>query len=155
MRNKLIPAIVLLAATSAGLAVSIVAYALIYPQSVLATRRSTGHGTLNGRVIGPDDKPVSHAQITYQSSAGMKVHIVHADSQGRFSIPKLKTDNYEVRADSQGLFSEWVHNVQVTSGKERSLDLRLEYSKAPTLQVAPKKRAGVQAVSSGNKTHQP
>src|ERR1700737_889361 len=116
MRDKLFLPILLLAATSFGLAFSALTYALVHPRSVLAATRHDGHGTLTGKVTGPDDKPVSHAAITYQSSAGMKVHIIHTDSQGRFTISKLKTDNYEVRADSHGLFSEWVHNVQVIGG---------------------------------------
>lgn len=131
MRDKLFLAIVLLATSSLGLAVSALTYALVYPQSVLAAPRHDGHGILTGKVTGPDDKPVSHASITYQSSAGMKVHIIHTDSQGRFTISKLKTDNYELRADSHGLFSEWVHNVQVIAGRETTLDLRLEYTKSP------------------------
>lgn len=131
MKKKLLLPILFLTASSAGLAFSVVAYALVYPQSVLAGARSAGRGNLNGRVIGPDDRPVPHAVVTYQSSAGMKVHIVRADSQGRFEISRLKTDNYEVRADSKGLFSEWIHNVQVTAGRGRTIELRLEYTKSP------------------------
>lgn len=150
MRNKLFLAIVLLGTTSAALAFCIVAYALAYPQSVLA-QRHTGHGALTGTVIGPDDKPVSHALVTYQSSAGMKPHVVHADSQGRFTIAKLKTDNYEVRAHSKGLFSEWMHNVSVTAGREKTLNLRLEYTNGPLRQPSSKAKAA-RPVSSGRGT---
>jgi hypothetical protein len=152
MRNKFFLAIVLLTTSSVGLAFSFLAYALVYPQSVLAAQRPASRGTLSGRVIGPDDKPVSHAAVIYQSSAGMKVHIVHADSQGRFSISKLKTDNYEVRAHSKGLFSEWMHNVQVTAGRERTLDLRLEYMKAPLQQPSSKRNSAAKPVSSRRDT---
>ncbi|HXN22669.1 MAG TPA: carboxypeptidase-like regulatory domain-containing protein [Candidatus Dormibacteraeota bacterium] len=152
MRNKLFLAIVLFSTSSAALAFCIVAYAIIYPQSVLAAQRHTGHATLTGTVIGPDDKPISHALVTYQSSAGMKVHIVHADSQGRFRISKLKTDNYEVRADSKGLFSEWMHNVQVSAGRERTLNLRLEYTKAPLKQHSTKAKAAAKPASSRSDT---
>jgi hypothetical protein len=152
MGNRFFLAVVLLTTSSVGLAFSALAYALVYPQSVLAAQRRTGHGTLRGTVIGPDDKPVPHASITYQSSAGMKVHIAHADSQGRFSLTKLKTDNYEVRADSQGLFSEWMHNVQVTAGRERALDLRLEYKKAPLQQPSSTRKATPKPVSSRRNT---
>lgn len=142
MRKKLRLPIFLMTTSSVGLALAVLAYALIYPQSVLAAHRAAGNGALSGRVIGPDDRPVPHAGVIYQSSAGMKVHIVHADSQGRFHITKLKTDNYEVRAISKGLFSEWMHNVQVTAGRERSIDLRLEYTKSVLPQVSSKGKAG-------------
>lgn len=154
MRNKLFLAIVLLSTTSAALAFCIVAYALAYPQSVLAAQRHAGHGALTGTVIGPDDKPVSHALVTYQSSAGMKPHVVHADSQGHFTISKLKTDNYEVRAHSKGLFSEWMHNVQVTAGREKTLDLRLEYMKAPLQKPSSNRKAVQKPVSSRRNTTQ-
>lgn len=152
MRNKFFVAIVLLTTSSAGLAFSVLGYALVYPQSVLARQRTVGHGVLSGRVIGPDDKPVSHASVTYQSSAGMTVHIVHADSQGHFIITKLRTDNYEVRAHSKGLFSEWMHNVQVTAGRENTLDLRLEYTKAPLRQPSSNRKTAQKPASSPRNT---
>jgi len=88
-----------------------------------------GAGTLTGVVIGPDDKPVAHAAITYQSSAGNAPHAIHTDAHGRFTITKLKSDNYEVRASAKGVFSEWEKNVTVRSGQTKSVTLRLEYAK--------------------------
>jgi hypothetical protein len=88
-----------------------------------------GAGTLAGVVIGPDDKPVAHAAVTYQSSAGTAPHAIHTDAHGRFTITKLKSDNYEVRASAKGVFSEWEKNVTVRSGQTKSVTLRLEYAK--------------------------
>jgi hypothetical protein len=88
-----------------------------------------GAGVLTGVVLGPDDKPVSHASVTYQSSAGVAPHAVRADSQGRFTIAKLHSDNYDLRASGRGVFSEWEKNVSVRSGQTKSVTLRLIYAK--------------------------
>ena len=88
-----------------------------------------GSGVLSGVVLGPDDKPVPHASVSYQSSGGMAPHAVHADSQGRFTISKLRTDNYDLRASGRGVFSEWEKNVAVRSGRTKSVTLRLIYAK--------------------------
>jgi hypothetical protein len=88
-----------------------------------------GSGVLSGVVLGPDDKPVPHASVTYQSSAGIAPHAVRADSQGHFTITKLRSDNYDLRASGKGVFSEWEKNVTVRSGQTKSVTLRLIYAK--------------------------
>jgi hypothetical protein len=85
-------------------------------------------GVITGVVLGPDDKPVSHASVTYQSSAGIAPHAVRADSRGHFTITKLHSDNYDLRASGRGVFSEWEKNVTVRSGKTKSVILRLVYA---------------------------
>jgi hypothetical protein len=94
----------------------------------LAAAPQSGSGILAGVVIGPDDKPVPHAVITYQSGGGSAPHVVHADAKGHFSIPKLRSDNYELRASGKGVFSSW-ENVSVRSGKTKAVRLRLIYAK--------------------------
>jgi hypothetical protein len=92
-----------------------------------------GNSELAGVVLGPDDKPVAHASITYQSSDGTAPHITHTDSRGHFSITGLARDNYDLRASANGLFSEWEKNVTVGAGHAvtTTITLRLIYSKAP------------------------
>jgi Carboxypeptidase regulatory-like domain len=89
----------------------------------------TGSGVLSGVVIGPDDKPVPNAVITYQSGGGSAPHVVHADTRGRFSISKLHNDSYDLRASGNGVFSEWERNITVRSGKVKSVTLHLIYAK--------------------------
>jgi hypothetical protein len=103
--------------------------ALLAVRSVGAAPQRRGTGILTGVVLGPDDRPVPHAAVTYQSSAGNAPHAVHADSQGRFTITKLKSDNYDLRASGKGVFSEWEKNISVRSGHTQSLTLRLIYAK--------------------------
>ena len=102
---------------------------LFADRTVLAEPQSKASGTLTGLVIGPDDRPVAHAVITYQSSGGNAPHAVHADAKGRFTISKLRSDAYEVRASGRGVFSEWEKNVFVRSGKTKDVTLRLIYAK--------------------------
>jgi carboxypeptidase family protein len=106
----------------------VVLVALVAAQN-LAAQRKGGGGVLSGVVLGPDDKPVSHASVTYQSSGGTAPHAVHADSQGHFTISKLRTDNYDLRASGKGVYSEWEKNVTVRSGQTKSVTLRLIYAK--------------------------
>lgn len=89
-------------------------------------------------MIGPNDKPVPHARVAYQNSSGHSPHAIRADARGRFRITKLQADNYDVRASSRGVFSEWEKNVTVRSGRDTSLTLRLIYSKQPLSAPAPK-----------------
>jgi hypothetical protein len=105
----------------------VVLVALVAAQDLAAQRK--GAGVLSGVVLGPDDKPVPHASVTYQSSGGTGPHAVHADSQGHFTITKLRTDNYDLRASGKGVFSEWEKNVTVRSGRTKSVTLRLIYAK--------------------------
>jgi hypothetical protein len=97
--------------------------------SAAPQRRGTGTATVNGVVLGPDDRPVPRAAVTYQSSGGNAPHAVHADSQGRFTIARLKADNYDMRASGKGVFSEWEKNITVHSGQTKSVTLRLIYAK--------------------------
>ena len=94
-----------------------------------AAAQKKGSGVLSGVVLGPDDKPVPHASVSYQSSAGMAPHAVHADSQGHFTISKFVTDNYDLRASGKGVYSEWEKNVTVRSGQTKTVTLRLIYAK--------------------------
>src|SRR5256885_15428434 len=83
----------------AGMAIVVTLFAV--PGTPAAPQRGSG-GVLTGVVLGPDDKPVPHASITYQSSAGVAPHAVRADSRGNFTITRLKADNYDLRASGLG-----------------------------------------------------
>ena len=85
-----------------------------------------GHSAeLTGEVLSPTGKPVAGAVVTYQSGGGHTAHVVHTDVHGRFTIVKLRRDNYDLRASSHGLFSTWEKNVMVRSGQVKSVTLRL------------------------------
>jgi hypothetical protein len=108
---------------------SVLLLALVAARSVFAEPQHKGTSTLSGVVLGPDDRPVAHASVSYQSSGGVAPHIVRTDSQGRFTISKLKADNYDLRASGRGVFSEWEKNVNLRSGARKEVTLRLIYAK--------------------------
>jgi Carboxypeptidase regulatory-like domain len=85
-----------------------------------------GHSAeLTGEVLSAAGKPVAGAVVTYQSGGGHTAHVVHTDAHGRFTIVKLRRDNYDLRASSHGLFSTWEKNVMVRSGEVKTVTLRL------------------------------
>src|SRR5260370_7390548 len=92
---------------------------------VSAAPQHNGSSTLSGVVLGPDDKPVAHATVSYQSSGGNGAHVVRTDSHGHFSITKLRADNYDLRASGQGVFPEWEQHATLPSCHTTSLPLYL------------------------------
>ena len=92
------------------------------------SRNTADPGVVTGVVIGPDDKPVPHAIVTYQSGGGSAPHVAHADAKGHFTISKLRSDNYAVRASGNGVSSPW-ENVSVHSGKTKTFTLHTIYAK--------------------------
>ena len=103
--------------------------ALVAVHGVAAAPQHKGSATLTGVVLGPDDKPVPHAAVSYQSSGGNAPHAVHADAHGRFTISQLRADNYDMRASGKGVFSEWEKNITVRKGQTKNMTLRLIYAK--------------------------
>jgi hypothetical protein len=103
--------------------------ALVAARGVQAAPQSKGSATLSGVVIGPDDKPVPHASVSYQSSGGNAPHAVYTDARGRFTITKLKSDNYDLRASSKGIFSEWEKNITLRKGHTEYITLQLIYAR--------------------------
>jgi hypothetical protein len=103
--------------------------ALVASRSMLASPDRKGTSVLTGVVIGPNDRPVARAAVSYQSSGGNAAHAVHTDAHGRFTISKLPADNYDLRASANGIFSEWEKNVTIHNGETRSVTLHLIYAK--------------------------
>lgn len=103
--------------------------ALATARGVSAAPQRKGSSTLSGVVLGPDDRPVAHASVSYQSSAGIAPHAVHTDSHGHFTISRLKADNYDVRASGKGVFSTWEKNITLRPGETKNLTLQLIYAK--------------------------
>jgi len=111
------------------LLLSILLLVLVAVQGVAAAPQSRGSSVLTGVVLGPDDKPVANASVSYQLSSGSAPHVVRTDSHGHFTISKLKADNYDLRASGKGVFSEWQKNVNLRSRTTKELTLRLIYAK--------------------------
>jgi hypothetical protein len=113
----------------AFLFLSIFLLALVAVRGVFATPQGKGNSTLTGVVLGPNDKPVANASVSYQVSSGSAPHVVRTDAHGRFTIVKLKADNYDLRASGKGVFSEWEKNITLRAGTTKELTLHLIYAK--------------------------
>lgn len=81
--------------------------------------------TIEGRVLDANGKPVPAAAVTCQSAAGIRPRIVHTDARGHYSIPGLKQDAYDLRATSNGAYSDWEKNVPLKKGQTKEVTLRL------------------------------
>ncbi len=92
---------------------------------------SPGLGTLAGTVVGPSGSPVPDARVTVQDASGEHPHAVATNSQGRFFFPLLKPGLYDARAYSNGVWSQWTHNVPVRRGKQAEVKLQLPRKTAP------------------------
>lgn len=103
--------------------------ALVMVGGVAAAPQSKQAATLSGVVLGPDDRPVAHASVSYQSSGGNAPHAVHTDAHGHFTITNLKADNYDLRASGKGVFSEWEKNINLRPKQTKTVTLRLIYAK--------------------------
>lgn len=108
---------------------AVLAVALLAGRFATATPQSHGSATLSGVVIGPDDKPVPRASVSYQVSDGSAPHATFADARGHFTIAHLRANNYDVRASDKGIFSEWEKNISLRKGQSKSIVLRLIYAR--------------------------
>jgi hypothetical protein len=108
---------------------TILLFVLLAVRGVSALPQGKGSSTLSGVVLGPDDRPVANASVSYQLSSGTAPHAVHTDLRGRFSIGKLRADNYDLRASGKGVFSEWEKNITLRSGETKNLTVHLVYAK--------------------------
>jgi hypothetical protein len=99
-------------------------------------------GTLiEGVVLAADGKPVPAAAVTCQSSAGMHPRVVHTDENGYYLITGLKQDSYDLRATSNGAYSDWKKNIPVRIGQSKQITLRLLNGNTALSGVLPAKPA--------------
>lgn len=111
--------------TSSNKFLALILAAFLSGSAIHASPQSRNKATLSGLVLGPDGKPAANAVVTYQSGGGDTPHAVHTDANGRFTIVKLRRDNYDLRASSHGLYSTWLKNVMVRTGQQKTLTLQL------------------------------
>jgi Carboxypeptidase regulatory-like domain len=109
----------------------LVLFAIVFAggRSAAGQPQSRGTAMLSGVVLGPNDKPVVHASVSYQYSDGSAPHAVYTDAHGRFTIAELKANSYDIRASNKGVFSEWQRNIPLKKGQAKSLELRLIYAR--------------------------
>jgi hypothetical protein len=94
-----------------------------------------------GTVLDANGKPVPAASVDCQSSAGIKPRIVHTDSKGHFRIVGLTKDWYDLRATSNGAYSDWQKNIPLRTGQTRDITLRLLNGNTALSGILPAKKS--------------
>jgi protocatechuate 3,4-dioxygenase beta subunit len=84
-----------------------------------------GLGTLSGSVLDEQGKPVADASVTIQTSDGLRPHATHTDSAGHFEFTRFEAGQYDVRAYSNKVFSDWSKRVVIRPKKATEITLRL------------------------------
>lgn len=118
---NLLPALALVLALSAGDFFR----ACITSRAEVAPQGDHGMGTLAGTVVNSQGKPVANASITMQNADGQSPHATTTNREGRFFFPDLPHGYYDVRASTHSARSEWKHNVEIVTGKQTEVTLRL------------------------------
>ncbi len=107
-----------------------------------AAPQATGMGTVGGKVLASNGKPVEGARVTLQGSDGKHPETTQTNSHGQFWFPMLPSGLYDVRAYSNGRISEWRHNVWVEVGKQSSVTLHLGPKKSTSKKPSKSKSGG-------------
>lgn len=117
-----------------GLCTAVI-YALIIVEPTLffvqAQRRL---GTIAGEVLSTAGRSVTGARVFVQEAGGGKATTEITNRDGRFFFPQLRPGLYNVRANYRGQWSEWQRNVEVRTGHQTEVKLKLK-------KAAPKKAA--------------
>ena len=90
-----------------------------------AANDATGMGTLAGTVLWTNGKPVADARVTLQDAGASHPDVTTTNAQGRFFFSELLHGYYDVRAYSNGAWSDWKHNIEVKTGKQTDVRLQL------------------------------
>jgi hypothetical protein len=98
---------------------------LLFVTGAQAQSVKKGDTVIKGTVLGADGKPVPAAAVNCQSSAGIRPRIVHTDAKGHYLITGLKQDSYDLRASSNGAYSDWEKNITLRAGQTKEISLRL------------------------------
>ena len=90
-----------------------------------AAQQKVPIGTLEGTVLDGQGKPVAEASVTIQTSDGLHPHATRTDANGHFHFARWQAGQYDLRAYSNGMFSEWDKRIMVRSNKTTKITLHL------------------------------
>jgi Carboxypeptidase regulatory-like domain len=86
---------------------------------------SGGLGTIQGTVLDGHGKAVLNASVTIQTSDGTHPHATHTDASGHFEFTRWQAGQYDLRAYSNGVFSDWAKRTVIRPKKTTEITLRL------------------------------
>ena len=84
-----------------------------------------GLGAVDGTVLDAQGRAVTNASVTIQTSDGLHPHATHTDASGHFEFTRWDAGQYDLRAYSNGVFSEWAKRTVIRPKKTTELTLRL------------------------------
>lgn len=82
-------------------------------------------GTMAGTVLNANGAPVAGARVTMEMADGRHPHATTTDSHGRFYFAQYASGLYNLRAYHKGEWSDWLNNIQIKTGKQTNVTLRL------------------------------
>ncbi len=89
-----------------------------------AFAQSATTGSINGTVVDTSGAVVPGATVTITDLATRDQRVLTSNAEGRFTVPFLKPDNFEVSATGQGLQSTKT-TIQVLTGQQSAVNLTL------------------------------
>lgn len=122
-----------LANKSTAFTAAIIFSAIVFSAIVAAPiHAQSSHGTavIEGVVVGPDARPVAGARVFLQPSDGRIPHVTQTDSHGHFRFHNLRQDFYDVRAQLDDRSSDWTRNVNLRTGAQATVNLKLKPASA-------------------------
>jgi hypothetical protein len=90
-----------------------------------------GLGTVEGTVLDDHGKGVLNASVTIQTSDGMHPHATHTDASGHFQFTRWDAGQYDLRAYSNGVFSDWAKRTVIRPKKTTEVTLHLPAIEPP------------------------
>jgi protocatechuate 3,4-dioxygenase beta subunit len=78
---------------------------------------------ISGVVQGADAKPLAKARVYLQPSDGRAPHTALTDADGRYQFTKLRPGLYDLRAQSNGKWTDLQRNVNVHANEEVTVNL--------------------------------
>jgi len=94
----------------------------VYQRAVFAQNATTG--SINGTVVDSSGAAVPGASITVTDLATREERTLTSNEEGRFTVPFLKPDNFEVSATAGGLRSTKT-TLQILTGQQSAVNLTL------------------------------
>ena len=82
-------------------------------------------GEIKGTVLDSKGQPVADATVTMQSSDGKRPFATHTDASGHFEFLRYETGQYDLRAYSKGMFSDWTKRVSIRSKKTTEITIHM------------------------------
>jgi hypothetical protein len=75
---------------------------------------------------------VANARVIMQTASGGSPDATTTNDRGRFFFPQLPHGYYDVRASFSGKSSDWKQNVEVRTGKQTDVTLRVTHARKRT-----------------------